>query len=44
MNKIQDVVFGWEKVEEKIDAEVLMIAGRKEAARFMEEGKAEEPD
>ena len=42
MNKIQDVVFGSEIVEEKIDAEVLMRAGRREAARLMEEGKTEE--
>ena len=41
MNKIQDVVFGNEIVEEKIDAEVLMRAGRREAARLMEEGQTQ---
>ena len=42
LNKIQDVVVGSESVEEKIDEEVLMRAGRREAARLLEEGKAED--
>ena len=42
LNKIQSFVFGYEKVEDTIDVEVLMRTGRREATRLMEEGKAEE--
>lgn len=42
MNKVLDVLFGSEVVEERINADVLLRAGRREAARLMEEGKAED--
>lgn len=42
LNKVQEVVFDEEVKDESLDTEVLFRAGRREAARLLEEGKLEE--
>lgn len=42
LNKVQDVVFDEEVKDEVLNTELLFRAGRREAARLLEEGKLEE--
>ena len=44
LNKVQEVVFDEEVKDESLNTEVLFRAGRREAARLLEEGKLEEAD